>query len=104
MGRASFDYRELPPKALSKAKSQAKADYSEFTDIELFNRLKALRLKLAQEAQVPAFVVFSDATLHDMAARHPQTEADFLKVNGVGPAKLERYGAAFLEVLRDEAV
>jgi ATP-dependent DNA helicase RecQ len=49
---------------------------------------------------VPAYVVFSDATLLEMAARRPTTEEALLSVSGVGPTKLERYGAAFLEVLR----
>jgi ATP-dependent DNA helicase RecQ len=48
---------------------------------------------------VPAYIVFSDAVLRAMAARRPQTPAELLQVPGVGPVKLERYGAAFLEAL-----
>ncbi len=66
-------------------------------DDPLFDQLRALRMKLAQEAGVPPFVVFSDKTLRDMAARMPVTNEDFLEVNGVGLAKLERYGEAFME-------
>ena len=65
----------------------------------LFQRLRGLRKKLADERGVPAYVVFSDATLRDMVARRPSTPAELLEVNGVGPAKLERYGAAFLEAI-----
>ena len=69
-------------------------------DDPLFDQLRALRMKLAQEAGVPPFVVFSDKTLRDMAARMPVTNDDFLEVNGVGLAKLERYGEAFMEEIK----
>ncbi|WP_186670157.1 DNA helicase RecQ [Sporosarcina sp. BP05] len=69
-------------------------------DDPLFDQLRALRMKLAQEAGVPPFVVFSDKTLRDMSARMPITNDDFLEVNGVGLAKLERYGEAFMEEIK----
>ena len=68
-------------------------------DEALFARLRALRKRLAGEQGVPAYVVFSDATLAEMAARKPATYVDLLAVNGVGQAKLERYGDAFLEAI-----
>ncbi|MCZ2258030.1 DNA helicase RecQ [Sporosarcina sp. G11-34] len=69
-------------------------------DDPLFEQLRALRRTLSQEAGVPPFVVFSDKTLRDMASRMPVTEEDFLEVNGVGLAKLERYGEAFMEEIK----
>ena len=63
---------------------------------ELFERLRALRKQLASEQGIAPYMVFSDATLRDMCARLPQTEDEFLEVNGVGQAKLERFGEAFL--------
>jgi len=66
----------------------------------LFEDLRAVRRQIADEKGVPAYVVFSDATLIAMAAARPQTEAELLDVSGVGPTKLDRYGEAFLEVLR----
>ncbi|WP_248509775.1 DNA helicase RecQ [Sporosarcina sp. NCCP-2222] len=63
----------------------------------LFNQLRALRMQLAQEAGVPPFVVFSDKSLRDMAAKMPTSEEEFLEVNGVGTAKMERYGEAFIQ-------
>jgi ATP-dependent DNA helicase RecQ len=63
----------------------------------LFDRLRALRKKLADEMGVPPFVVFSDASLIDMVARRPHTPAEFLGIHGVGAAKLERYGSVFLK-------
>jgi ATP-dependent DNA helicase RecQ len=70
-------------------------------DAGLFERLRALRRKLADQRQVPAYVVFSDKTLQDMATRAPRTRSGFLQVHGVGQKKLEEYGEAFLaEILR----
>lgn len=68
-------------------------------DAGVFSHIKALRLKLAKELDVPAFVVFSDATLLDMVAKRPATRDQMLAVNGVGPSKLEKYGDVFLEAL-----
>ncbi|MDR1116845.1 MAG: DNA helicase RecQ [Oscillospiraceae bacterium] len=68
----------------------------------LFAKLKELRLKIAREEEVPAFVIFSDATLVDMGQIHPLSEEEMLEVSGVGQIKLERYGARFLQLLREE--
>jgi len=65
----------------------------------LFQRLRTLRKTLADAQGVPAYIIFSDRVLREMAARRPATPAELLEVSGVGPAKLGRYGTAFLEVL-----
>jgi len=65
----------------------------------LFAELKALRSRLAQERQVPAYVVFSDATLVEMAASRPRSHAELLSISGVGTTKLERYGDVFLAAI-----
>jgi ATP-dependent DNA helicase RecQ len=70
-------------------------------DTPLFEALRDLRRRLAEERNVPAYVVFSDATLLEMAAAKPTTEAEMLAVSGVGPTKLDRYGAQFISVIRD---
>jgi ATP-dependent DNA helicase RecQ len=69
-------------------------------DPELFERLRALRKRLADAEGVPAYIVFSDAVLRQMAQHRPRTRAGMLALAGVGPVKLERYGEAFLEALR----
>jgi ATP-dependent DNA helicase RecQ len=69
-------------------------------DAELYVALKALRKQLADARSVPAYIVFSDATLVAMAERRPRSEAELLEVPGVGPKKVEQYGEAFLAVLR----
>ena len=68
---------------------------------ELFEQLRALRKRLADAEQVPAYVIFNDAVLRQMAALVPKSREGLLALSGVGPVKLERYGEAFLEVLRD---
>ncbi|NNF88189.1 MAG: hypothetical protein HKM97_06660 [Acidimicrobiia bacterium] len=66
-----------------------------------FDALKAVRRRLADEAGVPAYVVFSDATLAEMIDRKPSTPAELLDISGVGPKKLETYGDVFLAAIRD---
>ena len=68
----------------------------------LFERLRELRRALAEERGVPAYVVFSDASLLAMAAERPTSAPELLGIPGVGPRKLERYGQRFLELLRAE--
>ena len=70
-------------------------------DGELFERLRVLRRSLADAENVPAYIVFSDAVLARLAATRPIDEASMLAVPGIGPAKLARYGEAFLRLLRD---
>jgi len=67
----------------------------------LLEALRQLRRRLADEKQIPAYLVFSDAVLLQMAARRPQDEGALLQVNGVGPKKLAAYGSSFLDLLRN---
>ncbi len=66
-------------------------------DEGLLAALKALRMKLAQAENVPAYIIFSNSALADMAARQPRNMAEFLQVTGVGEIKAARYGQAFLK-------
>lgn len=65
----------------------------------LFLALKAIRAEIAQKESVPAYVVFSNATLADMASKAPHTMAEFLEVSGVGEVKAARYGEIFLKTI-----
>jgi ATP-dependent DNA helicase RecQ len=67
----------------------------------LFLRLKMLRKRIADEKGIPAYVVFTDATLQHMAHFRPATPEHFLAISGVGPRKLIQYGEVFMEVIRD---
>lgn len=67
----------------------------------LFQQLRALRKRLADAQGVPAYIVFGDQVLWDMIEQRPTTPGELLQVSGVGPVKAERYGEAFLRVLRE---
>ncbi len=67
---------------------------------ELFLRLKALRRRLADAKGLPAYMIFNDATLLEMAERRPTTPDELLDVSGVGPTRLARYGAEFLAAIK----
>lgn len=66
---------------------------------DLFDTLRALRLKLAQEEKMPAYIIFNDASLKDMELKQPRTPEEFAKISGVGAAKLEKYGDVFLKTI-----
>ncbi len=70
-------------------------------DEGLFHQLRILRKNLADERNVPAYVVFSDVTLRHIARRYPQTSAEFLTIPGVGERKLAEFGAAFVGAVCD---
>lgn len=66
---------------------------------DLLDALKALRKSIASKKSVPAYVIFSDATLIDMCKKCPETSDEMLEVSGVGRTKLEKFGKEFLEVI-----
>lgn len=74
----------------------------EATDIPLFEELRALRKRLAEEENKPSFLIFSDATLHEMVKFKPKNLDQLLKISGVGQHKLKLYGNYFLEILLKE--
>jgi ATP-dependent DNA helicase RecQ len=93
-GRSGSEQGTLLPGSGQPLVSEAEA--------ELFDRLKALRKQLADAESVPAYIVFSDAVLRQMAQRAPASKMELLALSGVGPAKLERYGDAFLNEIARE--
>ncbi len=72
-------------------------------DEPLLSALKAKRRALAEAQKVPAYVIFPDRTLIEMAETRPRTLDDMARIGGIGAKKLERYGATFLEVVTGEA-
>ncbi len=90
--------RPKPPRG----DSQAPADLPE-ADAAVFEQLRAWRAAAAKEQGVPAYVIFHDATLRQIAAVAPSTLADLATVNGVGETKLARYGQQILDLLRNPA-
>ena len=86
-------------KGASPAAAKARAALPE-ADMGLFEELRATRMAIAKSLSVPPYVVFPDTTLTAMAAERPATDEALLAISGVGQAKLERYGEAFLAVIR----
>jgi ATP-dependent DNA helicase RecQ len=98
---------EHTPRLLKPAPKKAKAQRAqrkktwEGVDMVLVDRLRAKRLELAQERGKPAFVIFGDATLRDMAQKRPRNYDDLLNVQGIGEKKCNDFGGTFLEVIKD---
>lgn len=90
-------------KAEKKAESRRAARYEESDipiDHELFERLRRLRRRLADEANLPPYVIFTDKTLSEMSVAKPRTMGQLANISGVGKTKLEKYGFDFLEEIR----
>ncbi|MBL6936300.1 MAG: DNA helicase RecQ [Alphaproteobacteria bacterium] len=100
-GEGAFGYRPLAPRTdTRKARREAAAAELTTSDNSLLAALKELRMGLARQRRVPAYVIFSDRTLIDMAQRRPKNETEFAEVHGVGAAKLKEFGATFLTAIR----
>ena len=69
------------------------------TTSELFEKLRELRLIIAKEENMPAYIIFSDASLKDMETKRPKNDGDFKQVLGVGKVKLEKYGSRFMKII-----
>jgi ATP-dependent DNA helicase RecQ len=93
--------RDSIRKAAASRRPAVKAMVSE-EDAPLLSALKAKRRAFAEAAKAPAYVIFNDRTLIEMAEKRPQTLDQMAKIGGVGAKKLERYGDAFLEVIAGE--
>ncbi len=92
---------ELIKEDSPKRKKKERHNALPLTNSPLFEVLRALRRKLADEENKPPFMIFSDMTLHEMARIKPQTPEELLTVSGVGQHKLAHYGRYFLDALRD---
>jgi ATP-dependent DNA helicase RecQ len=86
-----------PDKAARAAARRGSGGGAPEADEALYERLARLRLQVARLQKVPAYVVFSNATLADMSAKKPADEGEMLRVSGVGEQKLRLYGALFLQ-------
>ncbi len=94
--------RKTGKKSLSgEGTKTVKADAGSFAfDPNLWERLRSLRGELARTSSLPAYTVFHDSTLREMATRLPQTPEEMLTISGIGQAKLEKYGEIFLEEIK----
>jgi ATP-dependent DNA helicase RecQ len=73
------------------------------TDEDCFEELRTLRKKIADKKGVPAFIIFGDASLHDMSYNKPQTMTEFENITGVGEKKLKEYGEIFMKAIKEYA-
>jgi ATP-dependent DNA helicase RecQ len=96
--------RDLKPQQSAKASSSAASQLVRGEERAQWEALRSLRRKLAEEHGVPPYVIFPDATLLEMLRSKPANLTEMAQVSGVGARKLERYGAAFLQVLGGEQV
>lgn len=93
---------KIPKEQKKEPKPAVKAaDINAVIDKDLLDELKQLRRKLAMEKNVPAYIIFSDATLTDMCKKLPMTSEEFLTVSGVGKTKLAQYGEIFLDKINN---
>ena len=92
--RMRLTHRDAPALAV-RVRSKPVADKA------LLSRLTAVRRRIAEEQHVPPFIIFTNATLRDMAMKRPKNRREMLRVDGVGEGKLERYGDAFLRAIED---
>ena len=89
--------KEMPPSILPKGTFPIS---EEEKDKELFEDLRMLRKRLADQQAIPAYIVLSDKTLHLLVAQRPTTIEEFGLVNGIGDYKKERYGKEFVEIIK----
>jgi len=101
-GEARIDLRVDVQEVLAKPQKKARgAAQVGDADRLLWDALRECRRRLAEEKDVPPYVIFHDASLMDMVHYRPLTPQQFLDISGVGQSKLEKYGAAFLQVIRE---
>ena len=101
-GEESFRYRPAAPRATGRKARRGEETAAPVSaeQSSLLETLKKLRLSIAKERQVPAYLIFSDRSLLDMAKRCPRTIDEFAEVNGVGALKLKDFAARFLSAIR----
>ena len=95
------DEDKQPEKATKTKKKAKSVETLTSSGYKLFERLKKLRLEIAREESMPPYIIFSDKTLIDMAAKKPSSKPEMLDVSGVGENKFAKYGERFLEVIEE---
>lgn len=95
------DEDKQPEKAAKTKKKAKSVETLTSSGYKLFERLKKLRLEIAREESMPPYIIFSDKTLIDMAAKKPSSKPEMLDVSGVGENKFAKYGERFLEAIEE---
>jgi ATP-dependent DNA helicase RecQ len=102
-GKETLLLRKESKRAKSSRKGRKSYNTEKASNNLLWEALRACRKKLAEENDVPPFVIFHDATLVEMLERQPENAKQFLSLSGVGESKLEKYADAFLDVIKEHA-
>ena len=100
-GEQTLQLRKLSKQAKAARKGRKSFNSSNASDNILWEALRSCRKHLADENDVPPFVIFHDATLSEMMQRQPANHEQLLRISGVGESKLEKYGDAFLTVIKE---
>ena len=89
------------PKAPVRSRRSEVSDGIYSLDAELFGKLKALRTRLAAEARLPAYIIFTDTALRDICIKRPTTREELLSCSGIGKSKADRYGSRIIALIND---
>ena len=101
-GKVRFYHKKDLLKAkLSKEEALTADEINKNFDKDLFNRLKEIRLNIAQQKGMPPYIVFHDSSLKEMATYLPQNQDEFLNIKGAGHKKYENYGKDFIGLIND---
>jgi ATP-dependent DNA helicase RecQ len=95
------DPHPMKSKKSPRPSSPTVLEFENEQEMQLFEKLRRLRLEMARELGLPPYVVFHDKTLKEMAILKPQNRTGMLQVTGIGEVKLERYGDRFLDVIKE---
>src|SRR5699024_3042524 len=98
LGEATLSIKERSYKEITR---QRTISASEKVNHDLYEALREVRWELAQAEQVPAYIIFSNKSLEDMASRLPKNDEEFLMVEGVGSVKADKYAGQFLPVIQE---
>jgi len=88
-------------KKINQSEQKSKVEKTKTTNNSLFEFLRKLRAEIAKEEAVPAYVIFNDATLRQLEIERPMSDQEFLSIDGVGKAKLEKYGDVFMKAISE---
>ena len=86
---------------VQKAQPKKRVTYFDSYDVEIYDKLRTLRTKIATQEGIPPYIIFSDKTLKDLSTKVPQSKDEMLEIYGIGEVKYNRYGDEFLEVLME---
>jgi ATP-dependent DNA helicase RecQ len=101
--RGDVELKLAVPRVVALKPRVMQKSYGGNYDRKLFAKLRKLRKAIADEENIPPYVVFNDATLIEMAEQMPLSASEMLSVNGVGTRKLERFGKEFMALIRSHA-